>query len=200
MLWPSGVIDRLSGGHVFQPEYTCVFATEALTGEHLHNGCGGFGVHSWPKCQTLGIESLRQYTEHFGRVRLNACGFALGITPESDRRAFDIALTLQLSEVRIYGGTFYNEVLIKGWRDYSPEKIPLLGFYYVKGHGSLQPHGYLRIVKNNQVDFYKKTGIYVPIIRVTGTDWENVRFEYKIADQSTDIPEKVRVNADMSIN
>ncbi|MDK1711669.1 hypothetical protein QOM18_25450 [Serratia marcescens] len=200
MLWPSEVADRLSGGHVFEPEYTCVFAAEALTGEHLHNGCGGYGGHSWPKCQALGIENLRQYTDQFGHVRLNACGFALGITPESDRRAFDNALSLQLSEVSIYGGTFYNEVLTKGWRDDSPEKIPLLGFFYIQGRNRLQPHGYLGIVQNNQMAFYKKTDIFVPVIRVTGTDWEHVRFEYRIADQSADIPEKVRVNADMSIN
>ncbi|HFD2063928.1 TPA: hypothetical protein ACF2D8_004829 [Serratia marcescens] len=156
MLWPPGVIDKLSGGHVFEPEYTCVFATEALTGEHLHNGCGGYGGHSWPKCQALGIENLRQYTDHFGRVRLNSCGFALGITPESDRKAFDNALALQLNEVSIYGGTFYNEVLIKGWRDYSPEKIPLLGFFYINGHSGLEPHGYLNIVQSNQAGFYKK--------------------------------------------
>ncbi len=70
MLWPPDVISGLSGGQVFEPDYTCVFAAEALTGGHLHNGCGGYGAHSWPECQALGIDSPGQYTEHFGRLRL----------------------------------------------------------------------------------------------------------------------------------
>lgn len=199
MLWPSEVIKKLSGGYIFEPEYTCVFATEALTGNDLHNGCGGYGEHSWPECQTLGINSLQQYTEHFGRTRLNACGFSLGKSLESDRRAFDNALALQLTENTIYGGTFYNEVLMKGWYENNPGKIPLLGFFYIKGHHRLQPHGYLDIVRRNQALYYKKTHVYVPVIRISGSDWEHVIFEYKISDQSGEIPKKVMVNADMSL-
>uniref|UniRef100_UPI003F55A4D5 hypothetical protein n=1 Tax=Enterobacter asburiae TaxID=61645 RepID=UPI003F55A4D5 len=165
---------------------------------HLHNGCGGYGAHSWPECQALGIDSPGQYTEHFGRLRLNGCGFALGITPESDRKAFDNALALQLSEVGIYGGTFYNEVLVKGWREYSPERIPLLGFFYINGNRRLHPQGYPEIVRKNQADFYKKTHIFVPVIRISGVDWAHARFEYRVSDQSEEMPEEVMVNAAMS--
>lgn len=200
MLWPAGVADRLSHAHFFASRYTCVFATEGLTGGYLQSGCGGYEDVSWPACQSLGVNSARAYVERFGSLTLNKCGFALGVSLSGDRLAFESAQKLQLSEVTQYGGTFYNEVLLKGWDAYNPAKIPLLGFYYIQGHAGLQPEGYREITRNNQLNFYNITQIFVPIIRVTGPDWAHVRFEYRAGDQSARLPARVRVNADMSLN
>ncbi|MCW2457038.1 UNVERIFIED_ORG: hypothetical protein M2414_004799 [Rahnella aquatilis] len=199
MLWPPEVIDKLSGGNVFEPEYTCVFATEGMTGGSLQSGCGGYGDVSWPKCQDRGIYNAREYSERYGRLTLNKCGFTLGVSLSDDALAFESAQELQLSEIKNYGGTFYNEVLIRGWPSYNPAKIPLLGFFYIKGHPALQPEGYREITQKSQSEFYKITHIFVPVIRVSGSDWEHVRFEYRVADQSADIPAKVIVNANMLI-
>lgn len=197
MLWPPVLIDSLSDGGLFEPEYTCVFATDGVTGDFLYDGCGGYRNTPWPTCQALGVYHSEGYIERFGKERLNACGFTLGHSLENDRLAFNSALALQLSEVKRYGGTFYNEVLIKGWRGYHPEKIPLLGFYYIKGHRGLHPDGYRQITQKNQADFYKATHVFVPVIRVSGANWGHVRFDYILADQSPEIPDNVSVNADM---
>ena len=197
MLWPSAVGDKLSTGHLFTPRFTCIFAAEGLTGNQLHNGCGGDQVHAWPKCQDIGGHTAKEYTERFGSKRLNACGFILGGSSADDRLAFDSAMTLQLSEIRNYGGTFYNEVMMKGWEASTPEKIPLMGFFYIRGHDKLSPSGYRDLAKKNQAFFFNKTHVFVPIIRVTGSDWSHVRFEYHQADQSENISGDVTVNSDM---
>lgn len=194
MLWPSEITERLSGGHLFKPHFTCVFATEGLTGNRLHDGCGGGRDNAWPKCQAIGVHTAKEYIGRFGDKQLNACGFALGMSSTGDALAFDSALTLQMSEIQNDGGTFYNEVLMKGWGDRHPAKIPLLGFFYIRGHSGLSPSGYREIAQKNQQAFYQETRVFVPVIRVTGSDWAHVRFEYRVKDQSADIPENVHVN------
>lgn len=197
MLWPSVPGEWLSGGYFFTPRFTCVFATEGLTGSQLHNGCGGDWNIAWPKCQEKGIHTANEYIRRFGDKRLAACGFELGVSSEQDALAFDSALALQRSEIKNYGGTFYNEVLIKGWDAPQPARIPLMGFFYIMGGRKLTPSGYLEIAKKNQHTFYKTTHIFVPVIRVTGHDWAHVKFEYRRKDQSHNIPEDVRVNVDI---
>lgn len=195
MLWPAAIAEKLSGGHLFKPQFTCVFATEGLTGSRLHDGCGGYRDNAWPKCQAIGVHTAKEYIGRFGDKQLNACGFALGGTSAGDALAFDSALTLQLSEVKNDGGTFYNEVLMKGWDAHHPAKIPLMGFFYIRGHRGLSPSGYREMAQNNQWDFYQKAHLFVPVIRVTGSDWAHVRFEYRARDQSAGIPVHVVVNA-----
>ncbi len=198
MLWPSAIIEKLSGGVLMKPQFTCVFATEALTGGKLHDGCGGYQDRAWPKCQTVGVHTAKEYIGRFGDKQLNACGFALGVSSAGDALAFDSALTLQLSEVKNDGGTFYNEVLMKGWNTRNPANIPLMGFFYIWGHSGLSPSGYREIAQKNQRVFYQKNHLFVPIIRVTGSDWAHVRFEYRETEQSVDIPRDIMVNADMA--
>lgn len=198
MLWPSAIAETFSGGHLFKPRFTCVFATEGLTGDRLHDGCGGYQDNSWPKCQAIGVHTAKAYIRRFGDKQLNVCGFALGKSSAGDALAFDSALTLQLSEVKNDGGTFYNEVLMKGWDTRHPASIPLMGFFYIRGRRGLSPSGYREMAQKNQRAFYQKTRLFVPVIRVTGSDWAHVRFEYRGKDQSAVIPVNVMVNADMA--
>lgn len=199
MLWPSAIAETLSGGHLLNPQFTCVFATEGLTGNRLHDGCGGYQGNAWPKCQAIGVHTAKEYIGRFGDKQLNACGFALGKSSAGDALAFDSALALQLSEVKNDGGTFYNEVLMKGWDTRHPANIPLMGFFYIQGHHGLSPSGYREMAQKNQRVFYQKTHLFVPVVRVTGRDWAHVRFEYQGKDQSADIPVDVMVNADRAL-
>ncbi|HDR2590959.1 TPA: hypothetical protein QCI16_005035 [Enterobacter ludwigii] len=193
MLWPGGLIKRYSSRDVFEQKFTCAFPTDGGTGYELKAGCGGTPPIQY--CQKQHIENASDYLAAYGDL-LNRCGFALGVSADKDRSAFETTLQLQDYNIRKKLVYPYNEVLIKGWDKYAPEKIPLLGFFYVDVKSKLTPSGDIYIVQKNQLDFYKKTHLFAPVIRITGDSWMNVSFRYVESDQSTKIPDVTDVVVD----
>ncbi|KNC92530.1 hypothetical protein GM31_22940 [Trabulsiella odontotermitis] len=197
MLWPGKLIKRYSSRDVFEQRFTCAFPTDGGTGYELKAGCGGTPPVQY--CQKQHIESMSDYLVTYGDL-LNRCGFALGVSAEKDKSAFETTLQLQDYNIRKKLVYPYNEVLIKGWDKYAPEKIPLLGFFYVDVKSRLTPPGDIYIVQKNQVDYYKKTHLFAPVIRITGDTWMNISFRYVEGDQSPEIPDMTNVIGNVAGN
>jgi hypothetical protein len=195
MLWPGGLIKQYSSRNVFEQRFTCAFPTDGGTGYELKAGCGGTPPTQY--CQKQHIENATDYLIAYGDI-LNRCGFALGVSAEKDQSAFETTLQLQEYNIRKKLVYPYNEIMIKGWDKYAPEQIPLLGFFYVDVKSKLTPPGDIYIVQQNQIDYYKKTHLFAPVIRITGDSWMNVSFRYFESDQSTEIPNLIDVIVDKS--
>lgn len=146
------------------------------------------GTPPIPYCQKEHIENTSDYLAAYGD-RLNRCGFALGVSADKDQSAFETTLQLQDYNIRKKLVYPYNEVLIKGWDKYAPERIPLLGFFYVDVKSKLTPSGDIYIVQQNQIDYYKKTHLFAPVIRISGDSWMKISFTYVKSDQSATIPD-----------
>ncbi|AYA08369.1 hypothetical protein D3Z09_18195 [Rahnella aquatilis] len=196
MLWPAPLLKKYSEGPVFTPEFTCAFANDGATGNQLRDGCGGW-YHAIPKCQDLGLKTKDDFIRYYNDPEDNQCGFALGRLNHEDRDAFETTLALQVYAAKVRGSSRYDEVLIKGWPAFRPERIPLLGFYYVDLDGMREHRGNLSAAQDNQRSFWTKTHIFAPVLRVRGADWGHLRFEYAADDQSEAIPERVSVLADV---
>lgn len=195
MLWPSTLLKHYSDNTVFTPEFTCAFANDGATGNQLRDGCGGW-YYAIPKCQDLGLKTKSDFIRYYNNPGDNQCGFALGRLESEDRDSFETTLSLQIYAAKLRGSS-YDEVLIKGWPTFQPEKIPLLGFYYVDLDGMRGHSKSLTAAQDNQLSFWTKTHLFAPILRIQGADWGHIQFHYMAGDQSSEIPETVHVLADI---
>jgi hypothetical protein len=202
MLWPEELAKNF-GRDVFKPKFTCAYPVDAATGDTLGpNGCGGLvlstGGGGRPTCQFLGIYTKDDYLAIFGGNNLYWCGFGLDIGRDKykkakNKKAFAAVQGLSKYNTKKGSNINYDEILMKGWDSYNPSKIPLLGFFYTKLPGKLKPYGYLEQAQRDQLDFYKKTNLFAPIIQLSGDNWANVKFDYIQSEQSPGIPENVNV-------
>jgi len=193
MLWPSDIVNEHYGANVFKPHYSCVFSADAGTEENWGNGCAMSG----PTCQELGIYTAQDYLNHYGNDPTTFpafCGWSLGEDEGDNKRYFGESIKLQLNQ-----GRGYDEVVAKGWDEYNPSKIPLMGFFYYDDYDNLDSSQGLDLtqVQKQQLDYYKETGIFVPIIHPTSTSkekgWSAVDFKYNSSEQSPGIPQQVKV-------
>ncbi|MHA0949579.1 hypothetical protein [Enterobacteriaceae bacterium NFIX31] len=199
IFWPAQLIQEISpNSGLFKPDFACAFATDASTIPNEGSGCQ---IGGKPTCQDMEIYTATDYFNKYGENpdSYNKCGFTLGKTNKEDHISFESTLQMQDRYAEFNGGTNYDEVLVKGWKTYDPAKVPLMAFFYIPkkiGTTMVGKTGDLLSTRQTQENFYKISKIFVPVIRVIGPDWENIRFVYIATDQSPEIPDPVNVNAD----
>lgn len=192
VFWPNEALS--DNGTAMMPEYTCAYNIDAGTGFELGSGCGGQTQAPFPKCQDLGIYSIDQYIAKFGKnISMDKCGNALEGSPAEDNIAFET--TLQEEEYRNKHDDFleYDEIVMKSWAADAAEKVPLMSFFCDRTEYYESPSERCSAAMAQQANYYKKTEIFAPVIRVTGPDWPHAKFTYLPSDQSPDIPEMVSV-------
>lgn len=207
MLWPRGILtsllDKNDDANVFSPEYRCIFPRDGDSDARADHGCGeDVNVRSSDRaktapCQSIGVNDVTSWLDNYRSSPAGLmCGFSLGMSMDNDDRLFAIAKQLQVdyrSEIIAYRN--YDEVIMKTWVSFDPRKIPLLAFFYVKTGDDDE----LEEVRWNQLEYYRLTNIFAPIVRVLGEEETKpeIEFSYISDDQSNEIPKDVTVLPDV---
>ena len=175
-----------------EPEVLCSFPVDAGSTRRLDKGCGDF-------TETTQIEKLCQehgVTTAEGWIALRPkgilCGFDVRDTRDVDgAKAFHESLrTMKLLPSRDNIWHKWNELMLATWAADIPLQLPIQSFFYVVGgSGSLAGQtgqtGLTR-AQADQLDWYKTTGKFLPIIAITlptAAD-PNAKFAFNQADQA----------------
>lgn len=155
----------------------CSFAVDAATGVRDQKGCGKNTVKPVlsQACQLQNIFTAEQWLVNFKATGTqNQCGFDL----QGDNPAQAFNETLRATNL-ISAQSFKmdNELIVATWPQDIPERLPIQSFFYLKGG--------LPGAQYDQVDFYKSTGLFVPVINIAlpATRAADAVFTYNNADQ-----------------
>lgn len=145
------------------------------------NGCGSSPglVGSGPSCAALGITTGAQWGAKYppGTPGPNICSFDVRDSlNEAAGPAFYAALQSKWMNSSYF--TEQNEMLLKLWGDNLGSTLPIRAFFYGKPAG-------LQYARKNKQRFLQKTGINLPIIKITlpTTPQGLATFQYIAADQ-----------------
>lgn len=182
-------------------EYLCFYPEDAGTGSRANKGCGEsstFPKESGP-CQPQGIYTADQWLEHFKQAPAGSnkyqyqCGFIITEQGQYDGAgAFRQGL---LANKLLHGNDLseQNEIRIATWSTSQqgyPERFPVQAFFYINSNveaaassETITPG--INGARYDQFYFYQRTGIWVPVIRITlpKTVSEDVKFEFLPSDQ-----------------
>ncbi|CAH0320730.1 hypothetical protein SRABI06_05442 [Pseudomonas brassicacearum] len=172
-------------------EVRCVFPLDAASELRATDACGSnpnFPQVSAP-CQPQGVLTGEQWLQHFinkAQSRgTSQCGFkvheAMGMAAAQGFyeavRAMGLAGNLSFP--------VQNELILTPWAQDIGDRLPIEAFFYTpEGDGGLAG------AREDQEDFYKGTGILLPVIRMTlpATADANATFQFFSGEQWT--PEK----------
>ena len=182
-------------------EYLCFYPEDAGTGSRADKGCGAssaFPNESGP-CQPQGIYTADQWLSHFRKAPANSnkyqyqCGFIIKENGVYDGAgAFKQGL---LSNRLLHSNDLseQNEIRIATWSTSQqgyPERFPVQAFFYIGNDleattSSEAVSSGINGARYDQLYFYNRTGIWVPVIRITlpKTVSEDVKFEFFQSDQ-----------------
>ncbi|MFP2431117.1 hypothetical protein [Enterobacter ludwigii] len=188
VLWPQAALFKFNvkQNSVFGQDFRCAYPQDGNTNGKANNGCG--------------IKPCAP--QDWGGN--NCTSYALGVSPADDSKTISKLMAQQIEDNKTFG--LWNEYILKPWEEYAPEKIPLMSFFYIsdslydsvgdeksstlqRKHNLLNSRVNLEFVKSKQLEYYQQTGIFVPIVLMNGTTWNDVKFEYHPAQQSDAIPE-----------
>lgn len=202
MLWPQALLRSYGGtkGNLFNPIYRCIFPGDGGTDDRSDNGCGELrGDADSAPCQSLGILNAKSWIQEYGTSYETICGFTLGKSPRGDSNIFVAVREIQQTLAEQYlisrGKPFpaWDEVILKPWDSYAPSRIPLLAFFHISDPSLLTAiGGDLQSVQHQQTAYYEATRIFVPIIQISGSAWDNIHFNYIADQQAPGIPNAVQ--------
>lgn len=213
ILWPQFQLDYFfnlfkKNNNAFKLKYHCAFPYDGGTDGRNDNGCGMMYDESKTKpCQLLGITSADEWISYYGDIAQlpNSCGFDL--TDLDSKRSFEAVLSLidKLKETQPEGQRsriIWNEVVLEGWPAQTPSRVPVMAFFNVTDNKYIDKIIKTSIDSNHrnsslnatdvQQAFYDKTGIFVPIIDISGVP-DDPQFNYSPEHQSNKIAESVNV-------
>lgn len=205
-------------------DITCFFPTDAMSDLRIDNRCGATTVYPVPgiACQDQGIyTSDVWYNKFINNIGLAAksergpmqCGFNMSLSnPNITNRAQDFYEGLK-SEMKLNANpeqrvVVSNEIVIKNapvvskttdlYEFTNPEKLPIQAFFYldlggVKGLSDAQAY---------QKDYYQKTSVVIPIVKVNtiasteggGTVHKLDNFSYNPEDRGVTIADELNAN------
>lgn len=195
-------------------EIACAFPADGWTSKRPDGGCGAtvFYPEASKPCQDQGIFTADQWYAHYTLINGNGntdprlqhqCGFKMSIGTQNTAAAFNEMLKAENKifdpNNQIYN---YNEIIIKTWptdadgHALNSDKMPIQAFFYtIQGTTSG-----LSDAQHFQKDYYKQTGIVIPIVQVTPVyasylNLHTITFAYTASDQvvnkGTDIVNKL---------
>jgi hypothetical protein len=172
---PSVVIDL---------EVLCGFPLNAVTDSRSDRGCGpsrAYPNDSGP-CQAQGITDSTAWLKHYRSAmgaspQLHQCGFTL-VTGTPNSAAIFMQMLDAMRQLGQESFNENNELIIQSWTA-EPNKVGIEAFFYLGNSDGLADS------QKEQMDFYKATGAWRPVIRMTlpATSTDSARFEYDRCDQ-----------------
>jgi len=196
----------------------CVYPKDSYTTYRYDDGCGAIpdDVANTDKCQNIGITTSDQWIKKYNKNpntlphQAAFCGFGLEeYSNLMKREYFQASIEVQKYLSNTYPDMVspWNEIVLSDWSEDRPKGIPLMAIYYVAEGSNLQwlngidanntkrffPGEQSKgIAKAHQKKYYESTGIFVPLVSISGNT-EEISFKYADEDQSGDIPRKVNV-------
>lgn len=169
-------------------EVLCSFPVNASTNVRPDKGCGGSSPRT-KACQSIGILNASQWQTNY-QVYNSICGFDV-----SKGSIYDIsdAFYQTISAMNLINYNRHNELRLATWNTKAanyPNNLPIEAFFYTaKGvPRAAIPKG-LTGAQHDQETFYKKTGTWIPIIKLTlATNTSDAKFEYQAQDQKINEP------------
>lgn len=166
------------------PEILCFFPVDGATNERPdQQGCGQApGIIGSRPCQSQGINTAAQYVAHFNASPSkyhHLCGFDV-------RDDLNAGATTAFNEgIKAEGlvGSFafntQNEIRMAKWAQDIGSTLPIEAFFYINDTGMVSAQYYQR-------DFKTRTGIWVPMIKLTlpQTTAADAVFQFISADQA----------------
>lgn len=170
--------------------FVCAFPLDGATDARTDQGCGrrtDDTTNRSAPCQSIGILSAEQwlssYQPHNSSTGFRACGFTVADhtnPPQGTAYAFQqvIRAMNQLGAVSLGQ---QNEMRAATWAQGIGDKLPIESFFYLADAGDQA----LLDARGDQADYYRTTGRFVPVIRMTlPTANKNATFHYVDADQA----------------
>ncbi|WP_139253296.1 hypothetical protein [Burkholderia ubonensis] len=167
------------------PEVLCSFPIDGHTFDRpTDKGCGAH--QSYPDsglCRAQNITTAAQWRDHFVKVtgypqRLqHQCAFDVrDALNEQATAAFNTSIAAR-NLVSNESFATQNELRIATWAQNIPAQLPIEAFFYVEGG--------LIGAQYDQRDFFRATGVNLPIIRMTlpATAANDATFEFRAQDQ-----------------
>ncbi|MCE6976895.1 hypothetical protein EI534_05570 [Pseudomonas frederiksbergensis] len=107
-------------------------------------------------CSELGVNSAQTWTARYAASPNSSCAFDL------DPQQFQLSITVRLNRSDHFG---WNEFMVAAWPQDNPSQLPIEAFIYttqsyVAGSGLIG-------AQYDQKDYFRVTGRYIPIMRVT---------------------------------
>lgn len=141
----------------------CAFPTNALT-DTRPDGCGETtkivaGLDpAWSRhCDEQGIDNTDSWYLHYLKIRRNEA-YMCAFRPSAQQFALSIkARNLMLPDFT----TPWNEVVTSAWRTLDLKRMPFQAFFF-----NPAAHENLIAAQKLQLDFYRETGINLPIVRI----------------------------------
>lgn len=167
-----------------------------LQTKRSQHGCGvypGFESTSSP-CQEQNITTASQWKAHYNNSsnnkHLHQCGFTTSEQSSFNGTEAFYQAIVAMSKIPTESFNEQNEIRIATWdtkADGYPGNMPIEAFFYiVKQNRIYTPiEKGLKGAQNDQQEYYNKTGIWIPIIRMALPilDSQDAYFSYAEADQ-----------------
>ncbi|WP_429234467.1 hypothetical protein [Aeromonas salmonicida] len=181
----------------------CAFPIDANTLERSDAGCGrniiSIEDNSIP-CQEQGIEKAEDWANHYnggyGDKHDEQCGFATSEASRFDGVSAFYQSIVAMQKIPEESINEQNELRLKTWdttAENYPANFPIEAFFYIYKQVDLKEPIEKGLIgaQHDQESFFNKTGIWVPIIRISLPEnySKEAKFEYVGQDQS--IPENL---------
>ncbi|MUL01801.1 halovibrin HvnA [Aliivibrio fischeri] len=168
-------------------EYNCFFPVDGSTDGREFAGCGAH--ENYPSesgsCESQGIHTAYEWKEHYkstsGSKSEHQCSFDVrdGSSSTSYNFAQGLAAMKLISDESMH---IQNEVRASLWQDDIGDELPIQAFFYLEGSKSVG----LKEAKSYQEDYYKTTGIAIPVIKLTlpNKSSEDAKFKFSRKEQA----------------
>lgn len=169
-------------------EVLCSFPIDADTFQRSDKGCGAHKSYltTSKPCQSMGIQTAEQWDKHYKSSSKNAhqhqCGFDVKKSVKGNAKYFYASVKAR-SLIATEAFREQNETRLATWEKGIPSQLPIQAFFYVNGLS-----GGLNNAQFDQRDYYKETGNFIPIIKLTlpAKNTDNAKFNYISKDQVID--------------
>lgn len=181
--------DQIPAGKNKDIEVLCAYPVNAGTNSRPDKGCGGTGKAQ--PCQQQGIINHAQWLTNYESSGKPICGFDVRESSQYYNPHTFSEVLLARTVTSAYKG--HNELRLATWDTAAagyPRNLPIQAFFYTAKHNAKTPIAKgLTGARHDQEDYYKLTGIWVPIIKIQLRNEQEyyTKFSYNNQDQS--IPE-----------
>jgi len=139
-------------------------------------GCGAGGSETDPgSCAAQGVTDSPGWRVHFqqqGQDPMRQCSLSSRIPAQ-----FRASL---LAHEQLGGSwvTQPNKLMVRNWDEGAPAQVPVQALFY-----DMNQAGGLRVAQNNQRDYYKATGQWLPILRLNLAGADGAVFGFDLQEQ-----------------
>ncbi|TXE26918.1 hypothetical protein [Serratia ureilytica] len=186
VFWPAGYLK--TDGSSYEENFTCGYPRDGASGDKLGKAECGDGNE---RCQDIGIFTADDYL----KANSPQCGFAINTPGYNTEKAYSAILDIEGRFIEKYGKAMpYDEFILKPWTGTDVSKIPLMAFFVNNvTNGPKEIPDAVSKAQVLQLDYYNKSGLFAPVVVVTGSSWAEPTFSGGPEYQSKEIPRDVKV-------